>query len=257
MDIYGHLEKMTRFLLALAVLAALLPGHAAAERLLIGTNISYPPFSFVTSDGRHAGFEVELGNLLCQRIGADCDWIGLPFEELIPALLSRRIDLIMGSMSITPERRVQVSFTSKYYSTPVRFIGRNELPSPLSMEEIAGLRIGCVSASTHSAYLGKVFGEKVRPYFFETQNLAVAALLNGDIDLLIGDALPLWAFLDGEEGHRFGWKSAPIYLDEGIGAAFRPAEERLRQRFERAIREVLEDGSYARINARYFPFNIY
>jgi ABC-type amino acid transport substrate-binding protein len=234
-----------------------MPGSAAAERLLIGTNISYPPFSFVTSDGRHAGFEIELGNMLCQRIGAECDWVGLPFEELTPSLLSGRIDLVMGSMSITPERQKQVSFTSKYYSTPVRFIGRHELPNALSLERIAELRIGAVSASTHSTYIRETFGDKVRPQLFETQNLAVAALLSGEIDLLLGDALPLWTFLDGDEGRPFSWKSAPIYLDEGIGAAFRPVDERLRQRFERAIREVLEDGSYARINARYFPFNIY
>lgn len=248
---------MTRFLLALAVLAALLPAPAAAKRLRIGTNVSYPPFSFVTSDGRHAGFEVELGNLLCQRVGVDCEWVSLPFEELTPALLSGRLDLIMASMSITPERRRHVSFTSKYYSTPVRFIGRRELPDMLSEEKIAELRIGAISASTHTAYIRQMFGDTVKPHLFETQNLAIAALLSGEIDLLIGDSLPLWAFLDGEEGRPFNWKSAPIYLDEGIGAAFRPTDDRLRQRFERAIRDVLEDGSYARINARYFPFNIY
>lgn len=248
---------MARFLLVLAVIAAFLPGPAAAGKLRIGTMISYPPFSFVTSDGRHAGFEVELGNMLCQRVRVECEWIGLPFEELIPSLLGGRIDLIMGSMSITPKRRQHVIFTSKYYSTPARFIGRRELPDALPPENLTDLRVGAVSTSTQSTYIRERLSDWVRPHLFDTMNTAIAALLAGEIDMFFSDALPLWTILDGEEGRRFAWKSPPIYLDEGIGVAFRPQDEQLRRRFDRAIGEVLEDGTYARINARYFPFNVY
>ena len=48
-----------------------------------------------------------------------------------------------------------------------------------------------------------------------------------------------------------------VQLDEGIGIAVRKEDEALRQRLNRALRAILDDGTYERINARYFPFSIY
>src|SRR5687767_2159231 len=97
-------------------------GPVRADALRIATDARYAPFAFTTADGRLSGFEVDLGNQLCAIMEAACQWMPMPFEQMIPALQAGRIDAIMASMSITEERRRLVDFSARYYSTPVRFI---------------------------------------------------------------------------------------------------------------------------------------
>lgn len=85
----------------------------------------------------------------------------------------------------------------------------------------------------------------------------LSALISGKLDLVLGDGLALWSFLNTPQGAAFNWVGNPIYADEGIGLALRHADDDLRLRFDGAIDKVLKNGTYLRVNARYFPFNIY
>ena len=117
-------------------------GPARCESLRIGTEGDYPPFSFYNADGRLTGFEVDLGNRLCDIIDASCQWELMKFSDLIPALLEGRIDAIMGSVAITAERRKRLAFSTRYYSTPIRFIAERNRTLTINPARLAGLRIG-------------------------------------------------------------------------------------------------------------------
>lgn len=236
-------------------------GAHASETLRIGTDPDYPPFSQITPDGRYVGFEIEIGNLLCSRMRIRCEWVGLNFADLIPALLDGRIDAIMGSLAITPARRRSVSFTSKYYSTPIRMVGPHGMDATVLDSGMPDTgrppRIGVVAGTTHADYIEHHLEGRALAVSFPAQQQAEDALRSGEIDLLLADALVLWTFLNDEAGKAFDWFGPPIHGDEGIGIALRPEDQGLRQRFEDALVEILRDGSYARINARHFPFNVY
>src|SRR3954470_4578383 len=96
--------------MALALLAWT-TGPTRCENLRIGTEGDYPPFSFYNADGRLTGFEVDLGNRLCDIIDPSCQWEAMSFNDLIPALLEGRIDAIMGSVASTAERRKRTAFS--------------------------------------------------------------------------------------------------------------------------------------------------
>ena len=85
----------------------------------------------------------------------------------------------------------------------------------------------------------------------------LSALIGGDLDLVLGDGLALWNFLNTPQGAAFTWVGNPIYVDDGIGVVLRPGDDDLLRRFNGAIDKVLKNGTYLRVNARYFPFNIY
>ena len=82
----------------------------------------YPPFFEKQADGKWKGFEVDLANKICAEIKAQCKLVELAWEGLIPALKSKKIDLIFSSMSITPERAKVIAFSVPYYYTEVEFI---------------------------------------------------------------------------------------------------------------------------------------
>ncbi|MBN0735318.1 transporter substrate-binding domain-containing protein, partial [Pseudomonas aeruginosa] len=73
-------------------------------------------------DGQLAGFDVDIGNSLCEEMKVQCKWVEQEFDGLIPALKVRKIDAILSSMTITDERKRSVDFTNKYYNTPARFV---------------------------------------------------------------------------------------------------------------------------------------
>jgi ABC-type amino acid transport substrate-binding protein len=247
---------MKAFWLALALLSWT-AGPAPGESLRIGTEGNYPPFSFLNADGRLTGFEVDLGNRLCDIIDASCQWETMKFGDLIPALLEGRIDAIMASVAITPERRKLLAFSTRYYSTPIRFIAERNRTLTINPAQLAGLRIGAGKGTIHADYIARTLSAAVEPTLYADQSEMLSALISGNLDLVLGDGLALWSFLNTPQGAAFNWVGNPIYADEGIGLALRPSDDDLRLRFDGAIDKVLKNGTYLRVNARYFPFNIY
>ena len=77
------------------------------------------------------------------------------------------------------------------------------------------------------------------------------------MDAIFGDTLGLYAWLKGPTGSAFTFVGEGIQHDEGIGIAVRQEDDELRLRLNQAIAVILADGTYRRINARYFPFSIY
>lgn len=250
---------IVRAALVLAAMLALLAprGGFAADTLIIGTEGDYAPFSYIDEDGILGGFDVDMAEALCAAMQARCDVVAIPWGDLIPALNDRRIDAIIASMSITEERKQLVAFTNRYYRTPMQFIARKGANIDVSPEHLRGKRVAVEAQTTAHKYLQNLGDIGMEMRIYATQSEANGALMRGDADLLIADSLVMWALTKTPEGEAFEFVGAPIYADEGIGIAVRHGDEQLLQAFNRAILRVRIDGTYDKINARYFPFSIY
>lgn len=250
---------IVRAALVLAAMLALLAprGGFAADTLIIGTEGDYAPFSYVDADGALGGFDVDMAEALCAAMQVRCEVIAVPWGDLIPALNDRRIDAIIASMSITEERKQLVAFTNRYYRTPMQFIARKGANIDVSPEHLRGKRVAVEAQTTAHKYLQNLGDIGMDMRIYATQSEANGALMRGDADLLIADSLVMWALTKKPEGEAFEFVGAPIYMDEGIGIAVRHGDEQLLQAFNRAILRVRIDGTYDKINARYFPFSIY
>jgi ABC-type amino acid transport substrate-binding protein len=242
--------------LALLCLIFALGPARAEERLRIITSGNYPPFVYADAAGGLSGFEIDLANALCAILGARCEFIDLPFEQTIPALLAGRGEAVVASLSITEERRRLVAFTDRYYRTPIQLVARRGFDRPATEEGLKGVRIAVARGTTSEAYLrARVADATIAA--FPTQNEANRALAEGRADLVLADAFAMWEFVRSDPGRRFAPLGGPIYVDEGIGIAVRKADEALRHRLNLAIARLRLDGTYQKINAKYFPFSIY
>ena len=113
---------MKRLLLAALLLTGLLvsPARADLQEILdkgvirIGTQMDNPPFGYIGSDGKPAGFDVELGQMLAKSLGVKVQLEQIIGANRIPYLLTNKIDLVISAMGATPERAVQVMFTTPY-----------------------------------------------------------------------------------------------------------------------------------------------
>ena len=243
---------MKRILLALVALV-LVSGNALADKIRIGTEGAYPPFNMIDKNGKPAGFDVDIAKALCEKMGADCTFVTQDWDGIIPGLLARKYVAIVASMSITDERRKAVDFTDRYYSNSLRFIARKG--SGIDPNNLKGKSIGAQRATIAANYAEGVKDAEAKLY--DTQENAYLDLSSGRIDLLVTDMLPGYDWLQSEQGTGFEFVGENIDIDDKIGIAVRKGDDKLRESLNKAIAAIIADGTYAKINAKYFPFSIY
>ncbi|PLX63394.1 ABC transporter substrate-binding protein [Sedimenticola selenatireducens] len=238
-------------------------GWATADSMKIrmGTEGAYPPFNLIDKNGELAGFDIEIGNALCEAMKADCEWVTSDWDGIIPALLAKKFDTIIASMSITNERKEKVAFTDKYYTTPVRFARAKGTDFEISEKALEGKIVGVQGSTVAENFLRGRFGEIVEVRAYGTQDEANLDLLSGRVDLLLADSFVLGEFLKSESGQPAEFVGPGFtdkkYLGEGIGIAVRKEDTALLEKLNQAIKQIRADGTYARINAKYFDFDVY
>ena len=252
-------------LMSLAVLgAALLAGTAQAKdwsKIRIGVEGAYPPFSQVGPDGRLTGFDIDIAQALCAEMKAQCTLVQQDFDGMIPALQARKFDAVIASMSITDERKRSVNFSDKYYKTPNRFVAKNGANLTVTPEGLKGKRIGVQRSSVNDRFVTEIFkhSEIVR---YNKQDEIYLDLAAGRLDGTVVDAVAAdTGFLKKPQGKGFGFVGPayvdPTYFGQGVGIAMRKGDTELQQKFNAAIRAIRANGTYRKIQDKYFDFDIY
>ena len=149
----------------------------------IGVEGAYPPFSWVTPDGKLTGFDIDIAMALCDAMGAKCTLVPQDWDGIIPALLAKKYDAIIASMSITEERKKKVAFTNKYYNTPAKFVAKKGAVPNFSREAIKGKKVGVQRATIHDRYLTDNYGKDVDIKRYGTQDEAYLDMTAGRVDL--------------------------------------------------------------------------
>jgi polar amino acid transport system substrate-binding protein len=251
----------------LALIGAVLAAPASARTwtdLRIGVSGNYPPFTSVDEHDRFQGFEIEIAEALCKRMNVTCEFVKQEWEDMIPSLIAHSIDAIFASMSITDERRKRIAFSNRYYQTPTSLVTRKALnvrdASPKGMSgRVIGVQMGTLQAD----YLQNVYvpaGAVAKPY--ATQSEAQFDLARGRIDAIIVDKVSVYDWIGkSDQGSCCTFADAeitdPRYVGEGVGAGLRKEDRELLEMINRAIDQIIADGTYKRINDKYFPFSIY
>lgn len=254
--------------LTLAILSAalvLVSGAAIAKEwkiVRIGVEGAYPPFSSVTTSGQLVGFDIDITKALCKEMQVKCSMVQQDWDGIIPALLARKYDAIIASMSITEKRKKKVAFSDKYYNTPAKFARKKGSGIEISKEGLKGKTVGVQRATTHDNFISAEFGDSVTIKRYATQDEAYLDAVAGRLDLLLADSV---AMADGFIGTDKGmeWELAgpgytdPKYFGVGVGIAIRKQDTDLVKMFNKAIAGIRADGTYKKINAKYFAFDVY
>lgn len=231
-------------------------------KVRIGVEGAYPPFSYVTPGGDLAGFDIDIAKALGEAMGAEVTLIPQDWDGIIPALLAKKYDAIIASMSITEERKQKVAFTNKYYQTPAKFITKKGMIGDFSKDTIKGKKVGVQRATIHDRYLTDNYGNDVEIKRYGTQDEAYLDLTAGRVDMLLADSVALSdGFLKKPEGADYEFVgpdlSDPKWFGDGAGIAIRKEDKDLVEKFNMAIDKIRGDGTYKVIQDKYFDFNVY
>jgi arginine/ornithine transport system substrate-binding protein len=185
------------------------------------------------------------------------DWDGI-----IPGLIAKKYDAIVASMSITEERKKQVDFTAKYYNTPAKFVAKKGAGIEITKEGLTGKIIGVQVSTIHENFARDNFGDVAEIKAYDTQENANLDLVAGRVDVLLADSVALdEGFLKTDLGKDFEFVG-PDFTDkkwfgEGAGIALRKEDAALRDAFNAAIAEIRKDGTYKKIQDKYFTYDVY
>lgn len=252
---------MKRLLPGVAALLLLASGGvAAAQDIRIATEGAYPPFNFTQPDGKVAGLEVDLANALCERMKRPCTVVAQEWDGIIPGLLAKKYDAIMATMNITPERAKAIGFSTPYMVVPAYFVAPAKSSIDGSPASLRGKTIGAQVSTTHSRYVEKHLGSEATLKTYDTASNLLADLKAGRIDAAITTGATASNWVKGDGGKSVKLVGQPVIDAEvfgpGIGVGLRKEDTALKQSFDEAIHAVVQDGTLARIAARYVDFSI-
>ena len=261
---------MKKLLIAVAVLALVCAAGTVQAKdwkmVRIGVEGAYPPFSSTTPDGKLEGFDIDIARALGKAMGVEVKLVPQDWDGIIPALLARKYDAIIASMSITEERKKKVAFTNKYYNTPAKFICKKGAMKDFTRAQVAdvtaGKRVGVQRATIHDRFITEQGAKNVKIKRYATQDEAYMDLAAGRVDMLLADSVAMSeGFLKKPEGQGYQFIGPDLtekkYFGEGAGIAIRKKDTDLVEMFNKAIVQIRSDGTYQKIQDKYFDFNVY
>lgn len=254
--------------LGLALLAAGC-GMRAREwtEVRLGTEGGYPPFSETAPDGSFRGFDIDLVDAVCAETRLRCTWVRSPWEDMIPALVSRKLDAVVG-MSITEERKAKVDFTRKYYATPLVLVARHGSALRPDVAALQGHRVGVERGTVADHYATRFWAKRgVEIIRYRLQDESYLDLEAGRLDAVFTEYLQaVGGFLAEPEGKRFqivgeqvrgSTPAEQAIIGGGVCIAVRKQDQDLKRILDRGIAAIRANGTYERIARKYFSEDIY
>ncbi len=248
-------------LLVVYATLTLLPQAAAAEPLRIGIEPDVPPLSFIDDAGNARGIMPEIARDLCRRLAADCTFVPVRFDRLMPALRDGAVDVVVAAISATEERRKDALFTPPFVRSPARFVmRRGEADGYVSPSKLKGRTLAAQSGTTYANSLEDNYPDATVKAYARFEE-ALAALAAGTIDGVLADEVTLTDWLSREPGRSCceltgPGLSDPAWLADGFSIAVKKGEPELAGRLGEAAAAMRADGALKRLNGAFAPFSL-
>ncbi|BBF23981.1 basic amino acid ABC transporter substrate-binding protein [Sutterella megalosphaeroides] len=249
--------SMKKFVLgacAAALMSTALSGAALARDLLrVGTEPTFAPFEFLDTETKQfAGFDMDLIRAVADKAGYDVEILNMGFDALIPALMTRSIDVIAAGLSITEERAKRVDFTKPYYTAGLSMLVRKgdaqKYPDFKALEnQRIAVQIGTTGADTAK----DIKGAKVAA--FNTTSEAFMDLATGNSAAVVHDRPVLAYFLKTQAKSAGTMQLQPEILDaQSYGFAVRKGNKELLEKLNKAYDELVASGEVQKIHDKWF-----
>ena len=164
-------------------------------KLKVGTVAGQPPLNMKNKKGEIIGLEAELADLIAANMGVKIEYVILPFDELLPALTSGKVDMVLSSMAMTPKRNLEVAFIGPYYVSGkgilTKYENLAELQDPNDLNN-PNFKVAALKNSTSQQFIKRA-APKAKLLATKDYDEAVSLLVEGNIDAVIAD-YPFCAF---------------------------------------------------------------
>jgi polar amino acid transport system substrate-binding protein len=234
---------------ALPTSAGSLPEIQKGGILHAATEGQYPPFNFFDNK-KLSGFEVDLINSMAEKMKLKAEWQTFSFDSLLIGLSNKRYDMVIASHAITPERARAVDFTDPYYCSGGAIFSKNG--GAKTAADLKGKTVAVAVGTSYAPMVTAMVGKDAKQ--FPSDVAAVQALMSGKVDAAVTDKFVL---LDLQRQGKVPGTQIGDFIDkEKVAMAVAKGNSSLREGLNLALKEVMKDGTYARLSKKYFGLDI-
>ena len=250
------MKKIVKLLLASGILVSSLFGckKAYEGKFVLGLDASFPPMGFTEADGTITGYDIDLAKEVSKRLNLEFVAKPINWEAKELELSSGSIDCIWNGFTMTEERLEKMAFTSAYLNNDQILVVRND-GTINSLKDAEGKVIGCQSGSSAEEAIesNKEFASSLKSVKKYEDNLtALNDLEVGGIDAVVMDSVV------ADYTIKIGKRNLTVVEEslskEAYGIGFRNDENgiELRDKVQKVLLEMAEDGTVAKISENWF-----
>lgn len=165
---------------------------ANEKPLIVGMELAYPPFEMSDENGKPTGISVDMAYALGKYLGRDVIIEDMSYGGLIPALKTKKIDIIISSMSVTDERKHSVNFSTPYAKSYLAMLVNNKS----GITEASELNQKGKKVAVKKGTSGHTVAEKYFPnaevMVFDKESACILEVSQGKVDAFIYDPLTIY-----------------------------------------------------------------
>lgn len=220
--------------------------------LLIGTEGTYPPFTYHDETGKLTGFDVEIAEEIASRLGVKPKFMETQWDAMFAGLDSKRFDMIANQVGIKEDRLEKYDFSTPYISSAAVLVARTDNKDVKGFEDIKGLK-SAQSLTSNYGEMAKSYGAEL--VGVDGFNQAIELLNSNRVDVTINDKLSVLDFQKQKPDAKI---QIVAEADDAAqsGLMFRKGNETLVEAVNEALNEMIEDGTYDKISEKWFGENV-
>ena len=237
-------KLMLMFLLSVVISISV---FAKNNVVYVGTNAEFAPFEYLDKN-KIVGFDIDLLDAISKETGLEFKIQDMAFDGLLPALQTKKIDMVIAGMSATPERQKAVAFSKPYFKAKQVVITTPEKAKSLkSFKDLSGKKVGVMLGFTGDTVVSEIKGVKVER--FNAAYAAILALSQNKVDAVVLDSEPAKKYTANNK--QFVIANIPAE-EEDYAIAFRKNDKELINKVNAALDKIKSNGEYDKILKKYF-----
>jgi polar amino acid transport system substrate-binding protein len=240
--------------LGLAVVAAMLMllfgcSPKESNRLIVGMELNYPPFEMVDTQGKPAGISVEMAQALGKFMGRDVQIENIPFDGLIASLKTGKIDLIISSMTETPERAQSIDFSDPYLGTGLCIlVNKNAAIDSVQAADQSGLSIAVKQGTTGQLYAKEHF-KNARVLVLDKEDACVLEVVQGKAAGFIYDQMSVFKHW---QAHKDATRALlKPFQEERWAIGIRNGRQDLKERVNAFLQDFKKSGGFDKLGEKF------
>mgnify|MGYP003576934051 CR=1 FL=1 len=251
------LKLLSTYLAAFALAVGLAaPSGASAQtpeqlrakgKIVVGVMVDFPPYGMLSSKGEPEGFDIDVAKMLGTKLGIPVELVPVSGPNRIPFLLTNKVDMLVASLGITPERAAQVDFSKPYERLNLWLYARKDLPIK-SYEDLKGRTLAVARGNTADIALSKNAPRGVNILRFDDDASTRQALRSQQVDGSSGSDFSI-SVTDKELPGVYERKFSLTSQVQGVG--FRKGQDAFVKLVNEAIEKSKQDGSLNAIRLKW------
>ena len=219
----------------------------------IGVLIDLPPYALLNDKQEPDGYDIEVAKLLAKYMGVKANLVQLTAPNRIPFLVTNKVDLIVATFGITPERAKQVMFSIPYSAIENTVYGPKD-KAISKIDDLKGLRVGVPRGTVQDVILTGALGSSARMLRFDDTPSTYQALLTGQVDAMAETGLTFDGVMKQNPGANIDKKF--LLLRQPNGITMRANQFNLHQWVNTFVYYVKNNGELAALHRKWFgtPF---